>query len=131
MSDVQGGREKYSHERAGAFVDTAQKMFSINVFSSKCEQISSFLRIWSHLLKKSLMENFIFLCSVNKREVKCLNIFFRGYLYGPFRSSRPEVFCKKGVHKNFTKFTEKHLCQSLFFNNVAGLWPATLLKKRL
>ena len=24
----------------------------------------SFLRIWSHLLKKSLMENFIFLCSV-------------------------------------------------------------------
>ena len=25
------------------------------------------------------------------------------------------MFCKKGVHKNFTKFTEKHLCQSLFF----------------
>ena len=31
------------------------------------------------------------------------------------RSSRPEVFCKKGVLENFTKFTEKHLCQSLFF----------------
>ena len=30
-------------------------------------------------------------------------------------SSRPEVFCKKGVLKNFTKFTVKHLCQSLFF----------------
>ena len=28
---------------------------------------------------------------------------------------------KKGVLKNFTKFTEKHLCQSLFFNQVAGL----------
>ena len=29
-------------------------------FFSKCDQICSFLRIWSHLLKKSLMENFIF-----------------------------------------------------------------------
>ena len=29
-------------------------------FFSKCDQIYSFLRIWSHLLKKSLMENFIF-----------------------------------------------------------------------
>ena len=30
------------------------------------------------------------------------------------RSSRPEVLCKKGVLRNFTKFTGKHLCQSLF-----------------
>ena len=36
------------------------------------------------------------------------------------RSSRPDVFCKKGVLKNFAKLTEKHLCQSLFFNKVAG-----------
>ena len=34
------------------------------------------------------------------------------------RSSRPEVFCRKGVLRNLTKFTEKHLCQSLFFNKV-------------
>ena len=40
---------------------------------------------------------------------------------GFYRSSRPEVFCKKGVLRNFTKFTGKHLCQSLFFNKVAGL----------
>ena len=26
----------------------------------------------------------------------------------------PEVFCKKGVHENFAKFTGKHQCQSLF-----------------
>ena len=38
-----------------------------------------------------------------------------------FRSSRPEVFCKKGVLRNFAKFTGKHLCQNL----------STLLKKRL
>ena len=36
-----------------------------------------------------------------------------------FRSSRPRVFCKKGVLRNFTKFTGKHLCQRLFFNKVA------------
>ena len=29
------------------------------------------------------------------------------------------------------KFTGKHLCRSLFFNKVAGLRPASLLKKRL
>ena len=37
--------------------------FSIKDFFSKCDQIRSFLRIWSHLLKKSLTENFIF-CAV-------------------------------------------------------------------
>ena len=42
-------------------VNTAQKMkFSIKNFFSKCDQVRSFLRIWSHLLKKSLIENFIF-----------------------------------------------------------------------
>ena len=47
-----------------------------------------------------------------------------------FRSSRhPEVFCKKGVLRNFAKFTEKHLYQSLFFNKTAGLRPAILFKK--
>ena len=47
------------------------------------------------------------------------------------RSSRPDVFCKNGILRNFTKFTGKHLCQGLFFDKVAGLRPATLLKKRL
>ena len=37
------------------------------------------------------------------------------------RSGRPEVFCKKGVLRNLTKFTGKHLCQGLFFNKVSGL----------
>ena len=47
-------------------VNTAQKMkFSIKDFSNKCDQIRRKLQIWSHLLKKSLMENFIF-CAVKK-----------------------------------------------------------------
>ena len=33
------------------------------------------------------------------------------------RSSRPEVFCKNTVLRNFAKFKGKHLCQSIFFNN--------------
>ena len=41
--------------------DTAQKLkFSIKDFFSKGDQIRRKLRIWSHLPKKSLMENFIF-----------------------------------------------------------------------
>ena len=39
--------------------------------------------------------------------------------YHLLRRSRPEVFCKKGILRSFTKFTGKHLK------------PATLLKKRL
>ena len=41
------------------------------------------------------------------------------------------MFCKKGVLRNIAKLTEKHLRQGLFSNKVAGLRPATLLKKRL
>ena len=42
----------------------AQKVkFTIKDISSTCEQICRKLRIWSHLLKISLMENFIF-CGV-------------------------------------------------------------------
>ena len=45
-------------------------------------------------------------------------------------SSHQRCSMKKGVLKNFAKFTGKHLCQSLFLNKVAELRPATLLKKR-
>ena len=40
------------------------------------------------------------------------------------------LFCVR-VFRNFTKVTEKYLFQSLFFNKIVGLRPATLLKKRL
>ena len=43
---------------------TAQKMkFHIKDFFSKCDLIRRKLRIWSHFLKKSLMENLIF-CAI-------------------------------------------------------------------
>ena len=47
--------------------NTAQKIqFSIKDFFSKCDQIRWKLRIWSHLLGKFLMENFIF-CAVKTK----------------------------------------------------------------
>ena len=41
------------------------------------------------------------------------------------------LWFEKAVLRNFANFTGKHPCQSLFFNKVAGLRPATLLKKTL
>ena len=59
--------EKFSYDDQNTFISlkrikrTAQKIkFSIKNFFNKCDQIRNFLRIWSHLLMKSLMENFIF-----------------------------------------------------------------------
>ena len=37
------------------------------------------------------------------------------------RSSHQMCSIKKGVLRNLTKFTGNQMCQSLFFNKVAGL----------
>ena len=37
-----------------------------------------------------------------------------------YRSSRPDIFCRKDVLRKFEKFTGKHLYQSLYFNKGAG-----------
>ena len=47
--------------------------FSIRDFFSKYDQIRSFLWIWSHLLKKALMENFVF-CAALSRYIVRANI---------------------------------------------------------
>ena len=45
-------------------INTAQNIkFSIKDFVSNCDQIRGFMWNWSHLLKRSFMENFIF-CAV-------------------------------------------------------------------
>ena len=67
---------------------------------------------------------FLVLPSLSHFVIKCLN-------EPNIRSSRPEVFWKKGVFRNFTKFTRKHLCQCLIFNKVACLRSEILLKQRL
>ena len=35
------------------------------------------------------------------------------------KNQPPEMFCKKGVLKNFEKFTGKHVSQGLFLNKAA------------
>ena len=51
------------------FKNTAQKMeFSIKDFLSKCDQIYKNLLTWSHLLKKSLMEDFN-VCAVKGKNI--------------------------------------------------------------
>ena len=54
-----------------------QKKFSIRDFISKCDRIRRKLRIWSHLLKKFLIESFIFvLCMVVRISfLDCFNSF--------------------------------------------------------
>ena len=75
----------------GASFAAQEMKFSIKDFFSKCDQNRSFQRIWSHFLKKSVMENFIFLCSLCdssniKKSALCgsINIFgiwaYSGYL---------------------------------------------------
>ena len=46
------------------------------------------------------------------------------------RSSRPNLFCEKGVLRTFANFTGKHLRQTLFFNKVAGN-ACNFIQKRL
>ena len=64
MNDIVTGKYEVTWH-----IYTAQKMkFSVKDFFSKCDQIRSFLRIWSHLLKKSFMENFI-ICAVLEKVI--------------------------------------------------------------
>ena len=46
-----------------------------------------------------------------------------------YKKQPPEVFNKKGVLRNFAKFTGKHLCQSLFFIKVAVVYVCIFIKK--
>ena len=45
-----------------------------------------------------------------------------------FRSCRPKVFCKKGVLRNFTTFTGKHLCRASFLIKLQA-WACNFIKK--
>ena len=70
---------------------------SIKDFSSKFDQIRRKLRIWSHLLKKSLIENFIF-CTV-------IIILWGWHLKGWGAAICKSIFAKK----KFPEFLELQL----------------------
>ena len=62
-----------------------------------------------------------YLCIIEKALLLAHVCFFNKNLF--YRSSHPEVLCKKGALRNFAKFIGKHVYQNLFFNKVAGLSP--------
>ena len=96
--------KKYLLTSSGTLIMHTKKKFSIKNFFSKSDQIRRLI------MKKSLKKNFIFL------------------QFDRYRCSRPDVFCEKGVLRNFTKFTTNHLCQSLFFNKVANVRPQNTIQ---
>ena len=85
------------------------------------------IQIHSIFKAKLCGDSFTFILQKLKAELKCSEQ--NAKVIVKFRSSRPEEFCKKGVLINLAKLTRKHLCQSLFFNKIARLRPATLLKR--
>ena len=60
-------------------------------------------------------------CTKNTLLSKCEQIHRYLWICSYFRSSRRRCFMLKIAFRNFTKFTGKHPCQSLFFNKVTGL----------
>ena len=59
----------------------------------------------------------------------CFHVNFAKYLKTSFRSSHGRCSVRKGILRNFAKFTRKLLCQGLFFNKVAG-WNLQPYQKR-
>ena len=78
--------------------------FSMKDSFSKCDQICSFLWIWSHLLKKSLMGNFIFCAVINKAD----KIFFLSTM---IRSSQDSLFLVSDFFWSFSLWVSLNHCQ--------------------
>ena len=74
----------------------------------KCTAFQSMA--WSLIVYKNTIKN----CSTTLQA-----FFFLSFSLHHKQLSK--MFCKKGVLRNFAKFTGKHLCQSLIFNKAGGL----------
>ena len=109
----------------------------------KCDgmNMEMILPITDKLVENLFHENkcFFYMSSCTQLRLKCekfqlligwVNVFrvSRGILEAATRSA---LLKREGVLRYFAKFTGKHLCQSFFFNKVAGRRSTTLLKKSL
>ena len=88
-------------------------------------------------IPRSSRKNNLFHFMVQIEDYSCRKVHYQTrfsihrFIYIYFRSSQNlnknnQKQSPGGVLRNFAKFTEKHLCHSLFFNKVAGLRPETL-----
>ena len=76
-------------------------------FITKCD---SYYKIWRLLQIATVRRHEVLYVFKIKHTDKILSkILHWSYFLNNFRSSRPDVFCKKGVLRNFAKFTGKHL----------------------
>ena len=90
-------------------ISIQKEMFGIKMFYGKSPFRVKFLESMLILTKSDLILYSCFVITLRCFETVCL------------RSSHRMCSVRKGVLRNFAKFTENHLCQSLFFNKVAGL----------
>ena len=101
-------------------MNTAQKMkLSIKGLCSKSDQIRRKLQTWSHLLRKSFMENFIFCAIWNF--LLSVKIFLQ-------QNPQSEGNLKKSCLKVLEKLAQKYLRQRAIVNAVAGCWSGIVLK---
>ena len=106
------GKSQTRDIRQCSFI-TAQKMkFSIKDFFSKSDQIRSFLRVWSHLLKISFMENFIF-CAVHS-SLNCPCFWFSFLISREhFENRQPVVLKGSSLLLQFIPRTNSSSCEMI------------------
>ena len=105
-----------------------REFFKIFVLSQCIVYWTSFQKTPTYTYQKTLFLTLLLLVFKIVESLKCLFKYFistklcfhYGLTHFMSRSSHSEVFCKKGVLKNFAKSTGKHLCQSLFLNKVTN-----------
>ena len=99
----------YSLQHKNCYCNTACNKIKLFFFASAkiCFDRVNYDSTWSSVCNKFLATK---RNMIKFQESLCL-----------FEKQPPDVFCKKGVLKNFADFTGKHLCQRLFFNKVGGL----------
>ena len=116
-----------------------KKKFSIKNFISKFDQIRRKLRIWSHLERNSLMENFIFCAVLDKNKIAWIvpmrdsdflheKMIEVSFIWSFYRSSRPRCSVKK-VFLGILQNSQESTCTRVSF--LIKSRAATLLKKRL
>ena len=105
--------------------------FVINKTMSEKSHLTSFTLQICKIFKTRHLANFFRVIFYGAPHERLSSNFDRNFiqteLLSHLQKQLPDVFYKKDVLKHFTKFTGKHLCQSLFLR----LRPATLLKKTL
>ena len=113
-------------------IHTAQKMkFSIKHFFSKCDQIRRKLRIWSHLLKKFLMENFIF-CAAPMETFPSIEYMNKTIKAKTFLHT-VTVIQRCSVKKRFLEISQnsqENTCTRVSFLMKLQAWACNVIKKR-